>query len=59
MEVEAKNFDRVNSDAMVEYFEFPEKKYTDIKKLHIILDNGPYNIGKKTKEEAEKKSIVL
>ncbi|GHU29647.1 hypothetical protein FACS1894152_7960 [Bacilli bacterium] len=59
MEVEAKSFDKVNSDAMTEYFEFLKEKYTDIKKLHIILDNGSYNISKKTREEAEKQSIVL
>jgi transposase len=49
----------IDSKAMGEHFSALRAHYPNAPKLHIILDQGPYNTSKKTQEAAEKHGIVL
>jgi transposase len=59
MQLDVKDFQTVNSDSMVEYFTFLKSCYPDTPKIHVILDNGPYNTSQKTTEYAKNNGIVL
>lgn len=49
----------INSEAMEEHFLALRKKYPNAPKIHLILDQGPYNKSQKTKDSALKNGIVL
>ena len=49
----------IDSDAMEILFNKLKKKYSDAPKIHLILDQGPYNISEQTRRAAEAKSIKL
>lgn len=49
----------INSGAMKEHFSELRKQYPKAPKIHLILDNGPYNISSETKEAARKHDIIL
>lgn len=49
----------INSGTVKQHFQTLKKKYPDAPKIHIILDNGPYNTSEEVKEEAERLGIVL
>lgn len=49
----------IDSKAMKEHFSEIKKEYSNAPKIHLILDNGPYNISSETKETAEKYGIIL
>jgi transposase len=51
--------DTINSDSMDEFFKQIQQCYSSSPKIHIILDNGPYNVSKKTKESARNYNICL
>ena len=59
MQVNVKDFQTVNSDSMIEFFTFLKSCYPDAPKIHVILDNGPYNASKKTREFSENNRIVF
>jgi transposase len=59
MQVDVKDFPTVNSDAMIEFLAFLKSCYPDALKIHVILDNGPYNSSQKTKEYARNNGIIL
>jgi transposase len=59
MQVNVKDFPTVNSESMIEFFTFLKNCYPDTSKIHVILDNGPYNSSQKTKEFAENNGIIL
>jgi transposase len=59
MGVDIKDYPTINSDAMVDYWAYLRSQYPNSSKLHVILDQGPYNKSKKTQEAAEKYGIVL
>jgi hypothetical protein len=44
---------------MEKHFSALRKKYPKAPKIHQILDRGPYNISKDTKNAAEKYGIIL
>ena len=44
---------------MEDYFAHLKKEYPKAPKIHLILDNGPYNTSAATKEAAIKHGIVL
>lgn len=49
----------INSEAMKKHFIALRKKYPKARRIHLILDRGPYNRAKATKEAALKFGIVL
>jgi transposase len=59
MEVHTQDYTTVNSKTMDEFFSSLRGKYPKENKIHVILDNGPYNISEKTAESAEKHCIEL
>jgi transposase len=59
MQVNVTDFPTVNSDAMIEFFTFLKNCYPEASKIHVILDNGPYNASKRTQEYAENNGIIL
>ncbi|MDR2781199.1 MAG: transposase [Holosporaceae bacterium] len=59
MEVHARSYETVNSESIEQYFAPLGEKYLRSSKIHIILDQGPYNKSLETKKAAEKHSIEL
>jgi transposase len=59
MQANVKDFKTVNSDSMIEFFDFLKGSYASASKIHAILDNGPYNSSKKVREYAEQNGFVL
>ena len=59
MNVSITKHDKLNSDSMEEHFALMRSKYATATNIHLILDRGPYNTSKKTKEYAEKYGVVL
>jgi transposase len=59
MEVYTQDYATVNSESMEKYWAFLREKYPKNNKIHIILDQGPYNISKKTREAAKKYNVEL
>jgi transposase len=52
-------YETIDSSAMEQHFIKLRRKYPKAPKIHLILDNGPYNTSHETKEAAKKHSIVL
>lgn len=59
MEVTIGSYETINSETMVEYFDRLKAAYPEAPKIHLILDQGPYNISIITREAAEKRGIHL
>ncbi len=59
MDVTIAAHETIDSKAMEKHFAALRKKYTKAPKVHLIVDNGPYNISKETKQAAENYGIVL
>jgi transposase len=51
-------YETIDSSAMEHHFIKLRRKYPKASKIHLILDNGPYNTSHETKEAA-KNSIIL
>ncbi len=45
--------------AMEQHFQKLRQKYPESRRIHLILDNGPYNTSHNTKEAAKRYGIVL
>ena len=59
MKVVVDDYKTIDSEAMTCYFEKLKVAYPQARKIHLIVDRGPYNISVKTKEAAKKNGIVL
>ena len=59
MNVSVSEFETINGDAIVDYFEQIRKAYPHAPRIHIILDRGPYHTCKLAQEAAEKHNIAL
>jgi len=59
MDVTIAAYETIDSKAMEKHFISLRKKYPKAPKIHQILDRGPYNISKDTKDAAKKHGIVL
>jgi transposase len=59
MAVHKKDYKSVNSGSIIDFFGFVKSEYPNNPKIHIILDNGPYNASKETKAAAEEFGIIL
>lgn len=59
MSVSIGEYETIDSKAMELHFHKLKEKYPKAPKIHIILDNGPYNTSQETKDRAAKNSIVL
>lgn len=59
MQVVTGSYETIDSVAMVEFFDHLKKSYPKARKLHLILDRGPYNISLMTREAARKRGIEL
>ncbi|MDR1334683.1 MAG: IS630 family transposase [Holosporaceae bacterium] len=57
MEVKVMRFQTVNSDSIIEFFDFLKEKYPG--KIHIILDQSGYHTSEKTLKAAKERDIVL
>ncbi len=53
------NLETIDSSAMEKHFQKLRQKYPEARKIHLILDNGPYNTSYETKEAARRYGIVL
>lgn len=49
----------INGDTVITHFHKLKQKYTDAPKIHLILDNGPYNTSEEVKQEAQRLGIQL
>jgi transposase len=59
MQLITASFHRLNSEVMSEIFQKIRDKYPKAPKIHLILDQGPYNKALKTQEAAKEWGIVL
>lgn len=59
MAVHKKDYKTVNSESVVDFFGFVKGEYPNSKKIHMILDNDPYNTSEKTKNAAKEMGIEL
>lgn len=59
MSVTITNDKMVNSGTVIQHFHKLKIKYPDAPKIHMILDNGPYNTSAEVKEEAKRLNIDL
>lgn len=59
MDVTIGSYETIDSLAMEEHFKKLRRKYPKARKIHLILDQGPYNTSTDTKGAARKYGIVL
>jgi len=59
MKVSVESYQTINSDSVIEHFKEIKKAYPKAPKIHIILDQGPYNKSNQTKKMAEQYNIEL
>jgi transposase len=59
MQVTIGSYETINSETMMEYFDHLKAAYPEAPQIHLILDQGPYNISIVTREAAEKRGIHL
>lgn len=59
MSVLVSDYETLDSDAMVTYLAKIRKAHPTAQKIHLILDQGPYNTSHKTKEAAREQGIIL
>lgn len=59
MEVMIGSYETIDSQAMGLHFKKRREKYPNAPKVHLILDQGPYNTSVKTKRSAQRLGIIL
>lgn len=59
MRITVKEYKTLDSKAMTNYWQELRESYLQVKKIHVVLDQGRYNTSKQTKKEAEKAGIKL
>ncbi|MDR0404193.1 MAG: transposase [Oscillospiraceae bacterium] len=59
MQVDIKVYKTINSESMIDYFEFSKTCYPKAPKIYIILDQGGHTAKVNTREFATKNDIVL
>ncbi len=59
MSVTINAYETLDSKALSDHFQRLRQKYPNAPKIHQILDRGPYNTSKETKEAAKRYGIVL
>jgi transposase len=59
MQVTIGSYETIDSETMVKYFDRLKAAYPKAPKIHLILDQGPYNISIVTREAAKKRGIHL
>jgi transposase len=59
MQVTIGSYETIDSCAMEQHFQKLRQKYPKASKIHLILDQGPYNTSGATKEAAKKYGIIL
>lgn len=59
MEITIANYETIDSKAMRLHFQKLREKYPSARKIHLIVDCGPYNKSNETKEAALEFGIVL
>lgn len=59
MKLHTTGHETLDSKAMEEHFQHLRHVYPKAPKIHLILDQGPYNTSQKTKESANRHNIML
>lgn len=59
MEVTLNSYETIDSAAMTEHFKALRQKYPKAPKIHLILDQGPYNKSAETLKAAKEYNIIL
>lgn len=59
MQVTIAPYETIDSSAMQQHFKKLRQKYPQARKIHLILDQGPYNTSNETKEAARENGVVL
>ncbi|EQD61594.1 transposase family protein [mine drainage metagenome] len=59
MKVTVSSHETIDSKAMEKHFAALRKKYPKARRIHQIVDNGPYNVSHETKQAAKKYGIIL
>ncbi len=54
-----REYETINSEAMVNYFKALRATYPDAPLIHLIIDNGPYNTSDETRDSAKELCIKL
>ena len=52
-------YETIDQNSMAQYFKTLRKAYPKAPKIHLIIDQGPYNRAKNTKDAAKKYGIIL
>jgi transposase len=59
MDVTIGEYKTIDSKAMEEHFKKLRRKYPNAPNIHLILDQGRYNVSKETREAAKRHGIVI
>ena len=59
MGITVKSYETINSESMKNYLELLRSKYPKEIKIHLIIDQGPYNTSAETKLCAKELNIIL
>lgn len=59
MNVTYNGYQTINGTAIIEHFDLLRQKYPNAPRIHVILDNGPYNKSKETQKAATERGIIL
>ena len=59
MQIIIDSYEMISSETMVKYFSHLKAAYPKAPKIHLILDQGPYNISVVTQEAAKNRGIYL
>jgi len=59
MDLIIEGYPTLNSEAMGAYFHKLRTRYPKAPHIHLILDQGPYNVSGETKKAAERWGIAL
>ena len=59
MDIMTRDYKTINSESICTFLDDLKLKYNDKKKIHLILDQGPYNKSSETLKKAEKLGIII
>jgi transposase len=59
MAVQVKEYATLNGESMVDYWQELRKSYPKADKIHVILDQGRYNISQETRKGAKESGVEL
>lgn len=59
MHLTLRDYETLNTGSMVDFLKCVRQAYPKAPKIHLILDQGPYNVSKETQDAAKHHNIVI